>query len=513
MRIKTQFRINILLSIGLALVVGGILFYADRRIDREMEKNLLADRISKGVFELFMVSNTYLTYREERPRIQWGLKLASLRQLIQEAKLGDTNGDETFEILAQRCDQMGALFERIVSYAERLNSASEGEAGLLRDAFDRLTTNLTAKGQEMVNLAFLMIQDSNRGLSFVKNGAFGLVIGSILAAIAISGLISHLLSGRIVNAVRRLQTGTEVVAGGDLSHRLDVLSDDEIGQLAHAFNAMTHRLSESNAAMEREVSERVRAQQELKEYAARLERSNRELQDFAFVASHDLQEPLRKIRAFGDRLKLKWGDRLTEQGQDYVDRMQSAAVRMQAMIEALLHYSRVTTKREPFLDVDLHSAAQDAVSDLAVLLEETEGRVEVGELPTIVADPHQMRQLLQNLIANGLKFHGPEKPIVRVGGESAASPPGVDGRSRAAWCKILVEDNGIGFDEKYLDRIFNPFQRLHGRAEYEGAGIGLAICRKIAERHGGSITAKSVLGRGATFVVTLPLRQPGGGRG
>ena len=493
MKIKTQFRINILISICLALVVAGILFYADREIDRETEKNYLADRISKGVFELFMVSNTYLTYREDRPREQWNLKLASLKKMIDDARLAAKNRDENLEILSKRCDEMGALFRQITSYAKRIDKPSQKEAALVREAYERLITNLTAKGQEMVNHAFLLIQESNRDLASVKTRAIASVIGSTLLAIGISILISLLLSRRILADLGLLQKGTGIVAGGNLDYRVDIQSDDEIGQLANAFNEMTHRLKES--------------EKERESYIKKLAQSNRELEDFAFIASHDLQEPLRKIQTFGDRVKDKWGDRLGEEGRDYLVRMQNAATRMQALILALLTYSRVTTRPEPFSRVALTPLVQEVVSDLAARIEATGARVEVGELPVIESSPLQMRQLFQNLLSNSLKYRSEEKPVIRVSANTVDDPARGKKDPDGQWVKILVKDNGIGFDEKYLDRIFLPFQRLHGRSQYEGTGMGLAICRKTVERHGGTITAKSAPGKGATFIVTLPLKQ------
>lgn len=251
-----------------------------------------------------------------------------------------------------------------------------------------------------------------------------------------------------------------------------------------------------------------RSEAELKRFAAKLESSNRELQDFASVASHDLQEPLRKIQAFGDRLKTKHGDALGEGGRDYLERMQNAAGRMQTLINDLLTFSRVTTKAQPFVKVDLTEVAAGVVSDLEARVERSGGRVEMGEMLTLDADPLQMRQLLQNLIGNALKFHKPDgPPLVKVWCERAASGVDVEGVVGGDLCRILVEDNGIGFDEKYLDRIFTVFQRLHGRHAYEGTGVGLAVVRRIAERHGGSVTATSEPGRGSTFVVTLPVNQ------
>lgn len=260
------------------------------------------------------------------------------------------------------------------------------------------------------------------------------------------------------------------------------------GQLLAALEA----LREEREALERRILERTA---ELHQANERLEISNRELQDFASVASHDLQEPLRKIQAFGDRLETRCAAALGVEGQDYLRRIRNAAKRMQSLIGDLLDFSRVSTRALPPAPVDLNAVAREVVVDLEEAIQRNGGRVELGELPTLDADPLQMRQLLQNLIANALKFRKPDAPpIVRV--ECQSQEPGS--------VQLLVQDNGIGFDEKYLDRIFNVFQRLHGRGTYEGTGIGLAICRKIAERHGGSITARSQPGVGSTFIVTLP---------
>jgi light-regulated signal transduction histidine kinase (bacteriophytochrome) len=200
--------------------------------------------------------------------------------------------------------------------------------------------------------------------------------------------------------------------------------------------------------------------------------------------------------------------------------MQNAAIRMEALIDDLLTLSRVTTRAQPFMPTNLTQVVQEVLSDLEVRIQQTGGRIEVGELPTLEADPIQMRQLLQNLIGNALKFHRAEEPPAikiysqrltererRPTDSEAGARTRATGMNSSERCQIFIEDNGIGFDEKYTSRIFNAFQRLHGRSEYEGTGMGLAICRKIVERHDGSITAQSVLGQGSTFVVTLPLQQ------
>jgi len=264
-------------------------------------------------------------------------------------------------------------------------------------------------------------------------------------------------------------------------------------------------------AAARDITDRKRVEEQLKLYSDKLERSNRELQDFAQVASHDLQEPLRKILSFGDRLKSKAGDSLNEECKDCLQRMTSAAARMQTLIRDLMEFSRVDTKGQPFVNTDLGSIVREVSADLEARVEQAGGRIEIEALPTIDADPMQMRQLLQNLIGNSLKYYRPGvPPVVRI------SSKNLDGRREGTrddtqpqpLCELSITDNGIGFDEKYLDRIFTVFQRLHSKTDYEGTGIGLAICRKIVDRHGGTITARSSPGEGATFVVTLPVVQP-----
>jgi two-component system sensor kinase FixL len=263
-------------------------------------------------------------------------------------------------------------------------------------------------------------------------------------------------------------------------------------------------------AIIRDISRRKRVEESLREASGKLLHSNRDLENFATVASHDLQEPLRKIQTFGELLQVNSGVALGASGLDYLGRMIDAAGRMRALIQDLLALSRVSVKTESLAPVDLVKVAHEVVADLDLRITQYGATVEVGSLPTIEADGIQMRQLLQNLIGNALKYRRPEEPpVVKVwssyAGASAerdATAPGVDGL-----CQIHVEDNGIGFDEKYLDRIFDPFQRLHGRDRYEGSGIGLSICRRIVERHSGTITARSVPGQGSTFIVQLPLRQ------
>ncbi|MDZ7640777.1 MAG: ATP-binding protein [Desulfurivibrio sp.] len=247
---------------------------------------------------------------------------------------------------------------------------------------------------------------------------------------------------------------------------------------------------------------RRRMEEELQRRNAELARSNAELTDFAHIASHDLQEPLRKVVGFGDRLAEKCGDRLDERGADYLARMQGAAQRMEGLINDLLQYARVTTKGEEFQPVELGEVLREVLESLEYSLQESGAVIEVGELPTVLGDRRQLHSLFQNLLSNALKYRRPEvTPEIRVAVADADKAP----QPAANGVSITVSDNGIGFEQQYVERIFRPFQRLHGRSsEYKGSGIGLAICQKIVQRHGGELTATATPGTGATFTVNLP---------
>lgn len=261
-------------------------------------------------------------------------------------------------------------------------------------------------------------------------------------------------------------------------------------------------LEEQNLDLTQKVEERT---QELTLYSEELARSNRELEDFAFVASHDLQEPLRKIRAFGDRLNSAYADELGDKGADYLMRMKNAAERMSALISDLLAYSRVTTRGKEFVDVDLSKIVSGILSDLEIAIEESDAKIEVDDLPIIQADPSQMHQLFVNLVSNAIKFRHAEKPPTIIFTHTEEDIKDEVTHITSAWNIFVIEDNGIGFEQEFAEKIFVPFQRLHARTDYKGTGIGLAICRRIAERHSGSISAVSKLGEGTVFTIKIPV--------
>ncbi len=255
----------------------------------------------------------------------------------------------------------------------------------------------------------------------------------------------------------------------------------------------------------RDITRQKHQEARLREYMARLEWGNRELSDFAFVAAHDLQEPLRKVQILGDLLKLRSWDSLGEEGRDLLERMRRSAARIQYQIRAVREYSRLRAEPQTFREVHLGELVRDVAEELRNLAEKKGATFEIGELPSLPVNPEQMRQMFAHLMENSLKFNEGASPVVRVSGTLLRID---DRESTPAWYQISVEDNGMGFEEKYVDRIFRPFQRLNHDDRYEGAGMGLAICRKIAELHGGEITAKSQVGKMSKFIITIPSIPP-----
>jgi|GEM_PF-599766 len=284
-----------------------------------------------------------------------------------------------------------------------------------------------------------------------------------------------------------IQAGTQVFGVlGVHSKKIRVFTLDEVNFLQSMANVLGNAI------------ERKNAEEKLEQKARELERSNQELEDFAFIASHDLQEPLRKVMLFGDRIKSFYPSSGDDRGKNYIDRLQNSMNKMQNFIHDLLEYSRITRASAPFKKVNLEDIVSEALNDLEAQIKRTQGTVEVLQLPSIDCDPFQLVQLFQNLISNALKY-AKENVTPRIRISSRA-------HGNSAW-DILVQDNGIGIDPKYFHKIFKPFERLHSSDQYDGTGIGLAICIKVLTRHGGNIRIVSQPGKGSTFIITLPKGQ------
>ncbi len=325
------------------------------------------------------------------------------------------------------------------------------------------------------------IQEAYAPVFTVRN--WSLFVGILVTGMGM--LAALFVSKSISRPIQMLQRGVEIVGSGNLDYQVGISSEDEIGRLSRAFDAMTENLKNITASRD-----------ELNQIARELERSNQELQQFAYVASHDLQEPLRMVAGFTRLLERRYKDKLDQDAREFINFAVDGAVRMQKLIDDLLTYSRVGAPHIPFEPVDCNRLLNQAITNLRVAIEESHALITSSDLPTVTCNGSQMIQLFQNLISNAIKFRGAETPRIRIAAEHR------DGE----WL-FSFRDNGIGIDPQYKDRIFQIFQRLHSRDEYDGTGIGLALCMKIVELHKGKIWMESEEGKGATFYFTLPDRE------
>lgn len=327
--------------------------------------------------------------------------------------------------------------------------------------------------------------------TMAMTGLFG-VIFAILLAWAISRSITSPLSS-ITNVASSISAGDldASALAGITSRR------DEIGILASAFTLMTGRLKETLEGLRRsqeELEERVLARtRELNESNEQLARSNNELQQFAYVASHDLQEPLRMVISYMQLLEKRYMDKLDADAREFIGFAVDGAMRMRVLIDDLLAYSRIATRGQTFQPTDSEKALKAAIGNLQIAIQDSGAQITHDPLPTVMADATQLAQLFQNLISNAIKFRRAEAPEVHIHAEPKGN----------FWC-FSVQDNGVGIEPQYFDRIFVVFQRLQSRSAAPGTGIGLAICKKIVERHGGTIWVESELGKGTTFYFTIP---------
>lgn len=301
----------------------------------------------------------------------------------------------------------------------------------------------------------------------------------------------------ITRPIYELVTGTQEVGHGKLDYHIDVKTEDEIGQLATAFNEMAANLSQANQSLKHHqnnlemlVAERTAA---LEASTRELQRSNEELEQFAYVASHDLQEPLRMVSSYLQLLSRRYEGKLDADADLFIEYAVDGALRMKVLINDLLTYSRVGTRGREFKPTKSQTVLDQTLAMLQLAIQENQATISCDALPTVLADSGQLGQLFQNLIGNALKFHSDEPVMIHIGAES----------QNGEWL-FSVKDNGIGMDPKYKDRIFAIFQRLHTREEYSGTGIGLAVCKKIVERHNGRIWVESEPGKGSTFFFTMP---------
>lgn len=459
---------------------------------------------------VFFTTNGVLTYHYTRlmaqntADISQTMHTLSLIEAIK-AQLFRAESAQRGYLITSDEQYLAPYSESVVTLRSLLISLEELTQGISRqqERFQQMYQHMSDKLQEMDQTIQLIATNQDRAAMRLVDSHKGYRLGlNIIAIIEAIEADEHVLlqqSREQAGHNHELMIWTLLITNGaGLCLALAAM----YGTLRYSnrISNLYKEIEQANTELEDKVQQRTMT---LKRYAEELERSNRELEDFAFVASHDLQEPLRKIRAFSDRLVKKYSEELGEQGRDYINRMHAASERMSRLIEDLLNFSRVSTRQKDFEPVDLNNTLQEVVDNLEFAISARSANIQIDPLPTIDGDASQLRQVFTNLLANSLKFTAAEvTPEIQVTATHSS-----DNETQTEEVCIAVKDNGIGFDEQYKDRIFNLFQRLHGRDEYTGTGIGLAICRKIVERHGGRIEVRSEIGVGTEFFVYLPVNQ------
>jgi len=477
------------ISIILVVILLSIVLVTSGRIAEENKKHQLLMDVYESVSELDIVTYDYLLYHEKRMEHQWNIKHDSLGEILD--GLAEEKG-----LISIRADYaaLGNLFSQVTAnYKERQEyiqgGASQDKIDAITGLEERLVAQLLIKSHSIFTDASTVAEEAQAEAMAAQRLAANLTL-ILMIILAITVTTSSLLVARSISKpLDELTKGAEIVGKGDLEHRVVVKTKDELGQLAAAFNKMTEQLFE-------DITERKRAEEGLKQTMAELERSNEELQQFAYVASHDLQEPLRMVASYTQLLSRRYKGKLDTDADEFITYAVDGATRMQQMINALLTYSRVDTRGKDFKPTDCKSVLEAVLANLRVAIEESGAVVTHDPLPTVMADEVQLTQLFQNLIDNAIKFRGDEPPRVHISAKQKG----------AEWV-FSVRDGGIGIDPQFAERVFVIFQRLHGKQEYPGTGIGLAICQRIVERHGGRIWMESQPGEGSTFYFTIPIKE------
>ena len=496
MRIRTILLATGIVFLCIMAVLVTVFIIAAQDGNRSRENRGTATSVLRSLQSLSLLTTEFAAYREERPAYQAMQEQASLGKMLDEAHFQGPEENTILSRIAGKNKQFKSDFEYLV---QLYGQERQNEIVPQTELAERLKSRLQLDIELMADDA-LRLSDIFGARVAVTQIVMSVVLGiALLMLIALCAILFVVAWKRMLVPLMQLQKGTQVIAEGKLDYRVSIASRDEIGELAANFNTMAERLWHSYSALEKSRDELEKKVQErtaeLQRTAEELHRSNMELQQFAYVASHDLQEPLRTISSFLQLIEKRYADSIGEEAREFIGFSVAAANRLQAMIRALLEYSRLQTRGTPFAVVKTQSALNEAMINLGKAIEESGASITTDALPQVYGDSAQLVRLFQNLLANAIKFRGNQPPVIYVSCNKK------DGE----WL-FCVKDNGIGMDPKYRDRVFTIFQRLH-RRDVPGIGIGLAICKRIVEHHGGRIWVESETGKGASFCFTIPIRD------
>ena len=513
MKISTRLKLAALVSAGLVAAIGAALLSTTQQLKKELNKNEAAVEFLRAVTAVRYLTLEYVLRHEERSQVQWHIRHASLSTLL--ASSTAFNGTEEQEIIdgfSHSHVRIGALFDQLTANQRERNLDKKNDP-LLEELEARLTGQILNKVQAMISDVSILTERSRIGVQKAQQRTI-LAVAMFCAMALVIAIIMYQALRRVMRPLSELHDGIAIVGEGNLDFRLDATSQDEIGDLARAFDGMTEQLKGTtvsrdelanvNEALKVELVRRQLAEGELMQSEEELQRTNQalvqsnlELQRFAYVASHDLQTPLRSIAGFVQLIQSEYAGRLDDRADDWMRRTVYATKVLQTSIRDLLAYSQVGSEERPFEQVPFREILDDVLLLLDAAIQDSKAQVTYAELPTLLCDRSQLVQLMQNLIGNALKYCI-EAPRIHLSAEN----------NGAEWV-ISARDNGIGIEPRHFERIFEIFKRLHNEQKYAGSGIGLAVCRRVVHRHGGRIWVESEPGQGSIFYFTIPERKAG----
>lgn len=520
MKIRTKLLLIIIFTIVVFAFVLLFSLWMQRQTEQLNKKAELIRELNFAIFERVQIRDEYFAHAEERSKEQWFLLHKKIEALYERMSGTFTSQDEKafLSSFAAFQKKTGDLFNHLVRH-DKGAADHDAVSGELRE---RIVSQMmvTTHSQYLDGLRLRNVIDNKVRHNYNITRLYTNISFGLLSLVNICFAVIMLRS--VIYPLLRLQKGTEMIAEGRLDYKTGIRTPDECGRLSEAFDFMTERLKAitvSRDELEREAEKRMEAEREIKRYSSELKRSNEELQSFAYIASHDLQEPLRTIASFLQLIEDRNRSKLDSESREFMAFAVDGAKRLQSMINSLLEYSRIESRGIPSQTVESEEILRRTLDMFQKQIEETGAVISHDPLPVVNANPFQLGQVFQNLIGNALKYHSDKPPQIHISAqqvtdftvsddgiyipefENPVSLP-VSG-VKDAWI-FSIKDNGIGIDPKYKDRIFVIFQRLHSSERYAGTGIGLALCRRIIERHGGRIWFDSEPGKGATFYFILP---------
>lgn len=477
-------------SVGAALIIGGVIYFFLHQLDKQREEVALVETLLQEESELRYIAVDYLLHHEPRSSSLWVSKYRRISGLL-ELLAVDGPEKEIAESVRRNHKGVGAIFDMMTEKSDGI-APSGGGASDARPAATPLRYSEAILGGQLLlrtqavssDLLRLSAANNRDMIRAQKETALAVLVSvGVLVAMLLAVFVSIMRS--LVRPIEELRHGTEVVGAGVLDFRIGTDRPDEIGDLSRSFDRMAGALSEKEA--------------QLRQRADQLEAANLELEAFSYSVSHDLRAPLRHVSGYIDLLRRKVGPQLDEKGRHYIEMITGSGEKMGRLIDDLLAFSRMGQTEMRLAPVSLGDLLQEVLKDLRGEARDRKIAWEIDPLPQVYADASMLRLALTNLLSNAIKFtrHRPDARI-RVGWTE-----GDDGEA-----VVFVRDNGVGFDMKYVGKLFGVFQRLHSAAEFEGTGVGLANVRRIVHRHGGKTWAEGAVGEGATFFFTI--RRYGG---